>query len=127
MDLNQVTLGATDLNASIEFYKTLGLRLIVHSADHYARFELPSGNATFSLHKVDADRTNTGSGLVYFEVPDVDAEVARLEAQGIAFDTQPKDQRWLWREAYLTDPAGNRLCLYHAGPSRRYPPWRINN
>ena len=25
----------------------------------------------------------------------------------------------------LTDPAGNRLCLYQAGEYRRYPPWRL--
>jgi hydroxymethylpyrimidine/phosphomethylpyrimidine kinase len=35
------------------------------------------------------------------------------------------DQRWLWREAYLRDPAGNVLCIYHAGTNRRFPPWRI--
>ncbi|MCJ9428300.1 VOC family protein [Kordiimonas marina] len=127
MDLNQVTLGATDLDASIAFYRTLGLRLIVHSNDHYARFELPNGKATFSLHKVEGDSTNTGTGLVYFEVPDVDAEVKRLEAEGIRFEAQPTDQRWLWREAYLRDPAGNRLCLYHAGENRRYPPWRLKD
>ncbi|MFC4348762.1 VOC family protein [Kordiimonas lipolytica] len=126
MDLNQVTLGAIDLDASISFYKTLGLRLIVFSENHYARFELPSGNATLSLHKVEGPSTNTGSGLIYFEVPDVDAEVTRLETAGIAFDAQPVDQRWLWREAYLSDPSGNRLCLYHAGVNRRYPPWRVS-
>jgi hydroxymethylpyrimidine/phosphomethylpyrimidine kinase len=34
-------------------------------------------------------------------------------------------QRWLWREAWLRDPAGNSICLYHAGDNRRFPPWRI--
>jgi hypothetical protein len=31
----------------------------------------------------------------------------------------------LWREAYLHDPDGNVLCLYHAGNNRRFPPGRI--
>ncbi|NVJ98705.1 MAG: VOC family protein [Alphaproteobacteria bacterium] len=127
MDMNQVTVGATNLEDSIAFYQTLGLRMIVHSNDHYARFELPSGNATFSLHKVEGDTTNSGTALVYFEVPDVDAEVARLEDAGLVFDAGPKDQRWAWREAYLRDPAGNRLCLYTAGVNRRYPPWRLKD
>jgi hydroxymethylpyrimidine/phosphomethylpyrimidine kinase len=35
------------------------------------------------------------------------------------------DQRWLWREAWLKDPAGNEICIYHAGENRRLPPWRI--
>ena len=28
-------------------------------------------------------------------------------------------------EARLTDPAGNALCLYQAGETRRFPPWRL--
>lgn len=127
MDLNQVTVGTTDLDTSIAFYKTLGLRLIVHSKDHYARFELPSGNATFSLHAVEGPETSLGSGLVYFEVPDIDQTHADLTAKGIVFDQPPTDQRWLWREARLLDPAGNRLCLYTAGGNRRYPPWRLKD
>jgi hypothetical protein len=31
----------------------------------------------------------------------------------------------LWREAYLHDPDGNVVCLYHAGENRRNPPWRM--
>ena len=41
------------------------------------------------------------------------------------FDSGPEDQTWLWREAWLRDPDGNRLCLYHAGNNRRFPPWRV--
>ncbi len=49
MRLNQVTAAARDLEVSIAFYSLLGLRLIVKNP-HYARFELPEGEATFSLH-----------------------------------------------------------------------------
>ena len=48
MNLNQVTAPALDMAASIAFYETLGLTLIVRT-DHYARFECPDGDATFSL------------------------------------------------------------------------------
>ena len=67
-----------------------------------------------------------GAATIYFEVPDVDAAVAAIRARGLDFDGDPVDQRWLWREAYLTDPANNRICIYHAGENRRNPPWRIN-
>jgi hydroxymethylpyrimidine/phosphomethylpyrimidine kinase len=50
----------------------------------------------------------------------------RLMAGGIAFESPPADQKWLWREAYLRDPDGNLLCLYFAGDNRRYPPWRLD-
>lgn len=123
MRLNQVTVSARDLDASIAFYAALGLRLIVRSAD-YARFELPDGEATFSLHLDPAMRGDSAT-LVYFENDDLDGLVARLKAKGVPFEADPTDQRWLWREAYLRDPAGNRICLFSAGTNRRYPPWRL--
>ncbi len=123
MRLNQVMVSARDLDASIGFYQTLGLRLIVRSPD-YARFECPDGEATFSLH-LDAGALGVSETLIYFEDDDLDGLVARLKAKGIAFEADPVDQRWLWREAYLRDPAGNRVCLFHAGRNRRYPPWRL--
>lgn len=124
MDLNQVTVPCVDYDASVSFYKTLGLRQIVDSPPRYARFETPLGS-TFSIHHVEDPVTNHGI-VVYFEVEDVDAEVAGLRNRGIHVDADPVDQRWLWREAYLDDPAGNRICLYHAGEYRRHPPWRID-
>ena len=56
---------------------------------------------------------------------DVDATVDELLHQGLVFDAEPVDQPWLWREAHLRDPAGNCLCIYHAGENRRNPPWRM--
>jgi len=124
MRLNQVTVPALALNRSIAFYQTLGLKLIVKSA-HYARFEVGDGSGTFSLHvTTDADGAANGPH-VYFECDDLDARVAELKTKGIVFDNDPTDQSWLWREAWLTDPAGVKLCLYHAGPMRRFPPWRL--
>jgi hypothetical protein len=51
--------------------------------------------------------------------------VEELKGRGIVFTQDPTDQRWLWREARLSDPAGNVICLYRAGENRRNPPWRI--
>ena len=44
---------------------------------------------------------------------------------GLPFESEPHDQPWLWREAHLQDPAGNQICLFHAGGNRRDPPWRL--
>jgi catechol 2,3-dioxygenase-like lactoylglutathione lyase family enzyme len=124
MRLNQVTVPALDLERSIAFYRTLGLKLIVKSP-HYARFEVGDGTDTFSLQLTnDASRAANGPH-VYFECDDLDDRVADLKAKGIVFDSDPTDQSWLWRETWLTDPAGVKLCLYHAGEMRRFPPWRI--
>lgn len=127
MRLNQITAPASDLDASIAFYQLLGLRLIVQSPN-YARFELPKGEATFSLHLVEGPIPRENAPHAYFELSDVglDTQVARLKAAGVAFEREPVAQSWLWREAWLRDPAGNAICLYHAGENRRFPPWRVD-
>ena len=121
MLINQVTVVCTDYDASVSFYHKLGLTQIVDSPPRYARFETPGGS-TLSIHKGGAGDANT---VIYFEVDDVDTTVAALQEQGLEFESEPVDQPWLWREAYLRDPAGNRLCIYRAGENRRYPPWRL--
>jgi hydroxymethylpyrimidine/phosphomethylpyrimidine kinase len=121
MDLNQVTVPCNSYDQSVEFYSKLGLRQITDNPPRYARFESRSGT-TFSIHEGMAAATDI---VIYFEVDDVDAEVRRLEAEGMKFQSEPIDQDWLWREARLLDPAGNKICIYHAGENRRFPPWRI--
>ena len=124
MDFNQVTLDVTDLERSAAFYERLGLRRIVWSPPRYARFECPSGASTLSLHAA-ANVVATGASI-YFEVDNVDDAVARLTKAGLVFDAPPTDQTWRWREAWLADPDGRKICIYHAGPDRRFPPWRID-
>lgn len=115
--LNQFLLRHDNYAAARDFYRALGITQIVDSPSNgYARFEA-AGGATFSIHP--------DPPAVCFECDDLDAEVARLEALGIVFETPPTDQRWGWREAWTRDPSGNPVLLYHAGENRRFPPWRI--
>jgi predicted enzyme related to lactoylglutathione lyase len=123
MNLNQVTVAATDVARAIDFYAALGLKLIVKNLPSYARFECPDGESTFSVHQVE--RMTPSQTVVYFECDDVDAKFAALQRAGVAFTAPPVDQPWRWREAYLADPDGNTLCLFHAGADRRHPPWRL--
>ncbi len=120
--LNQITLPASDYAASVAFYKQMGLTLIVDSPDNgYARFEAANG-VTFSIHVGDGA---AGGSTTYLESGALDAWVAYLARRGVRFEQMPQDESWGWREARLSDPAGNRLCLYQAGEYRRYPPWRV--
>lgn len=130
MRLNQVTVSARDLGASIAFYQRLGLRLIVRS-ERYARFACPDAEgdaspATFSLH-LDPDAHGVTQTVVYFEDERLDATVDRLTREGVSFEHAPVDQPWLWREARLLDPSGNLVCLYRAGEMRLDPPWRLRD
>lgn len=124
MDLNQITIPSLDLTKSIPFYEKLGLKLIVESLPHYARFKCPNGNSTFSIHQVD--ELPKGDGIyVYFECENLDEQVEKIKRKGIIFDQEPTDQSWLWREARLKDIDGNQVILFYAGENRLNPPWRI--
>jgi catechol 2,3-dioxygenase-like lactoylglutathione lyase family enzyme len=124
MNLNQVTVPALDVAASVAFYSRLGLELIV-SAPHYARFRCPDGEASFSVHRVDAVSPHP-QAVIYFEVDGLDERVGQLQRAGLVFTQEPRDEPWLWREARLADPSGNVICLYRAGANRLDPPWRIS-
>jgi catechol 2,3-dioxygenase-like lactoylglutathione lyase family enzyme len=51
MNLNQVTVPSTDVARSIDFYRRLGLISIVEDVPHYARFDCPNGDPTFSVER----------------------------------------------------------------------------
>lgn len=124
MNLNQITVPSLDLTKSIPFYEKLGLKLIVKSLPHYARFECPDGTSTFSIHQVES--LPKGDGIyVYFECENLDEHVQKLIAEGIQFEELPNNKRWLWREARLKDLDGNQLILFYGGANRLNPPWRL--
>lgn len=123
MDLNQATLEVANFDRSLAFYRKLGFKPIVLSEGRYARFELPSGASTLSIHH--AENPVIGNMMLYLEVDDVDRCYQDLMEAGIEFELAPTDQPWLWREARFDDPTGNKWCLFHAGLNRRFPPWRI--
>ena len=120
--LNQVTVSVTDLERSFEFYKRFGLLPIVKSP-HYARFIVPGNEATFSLHIADTVNSTT---VIYFETSNIDQTVESLKKDGFQFAVEPTDQEWLWREAYIYDPDGNKICIYYAGTVRLSPDWRLH-
>jgi methylmalonyl-CoA/ethylmalonyl-CoA epimerase len=116
--LQQVALTATNLDASVEFYRDLlGLRFI-------ARLD-PPGLAFFSLGggvRLLLSATASQASL-YFQVDDVDATVKELRGRGVQFLQQQAQmvqrdeagnfgrkgiEEWM---AFFRDPAGNLLAL----------------
>ncbi|TYA97869.1 VOC family protein [Seonamhaeicola marinus] len=125
MDLNQVTIPSVDVAKATEFYKTLGLHLIVDALPRYVRFECPDGNSTFSIHKVN--ELPKGEGItIYFEDDNLDELVEKLQKKGIVFSQLPEDKSFLWREAHLFDLDNNKIILFYGGKNRKNPPWRVN-
>ena len=125
MNLNQVTIYSNKTVETVEFFEKLGLLRIVDSLPRYARLECPDGASTLSVNEFP-EHTPINNIVLYFECENLDAEVERLKELGLEFDEDPSDRSWLWRQAYLRDPNGNKICLFYAGENRLNPPWRIN-
>lgn len=125
MNLNQVTISSLDVAKSTEFYKTLGLKLIVDALPRYMRLECPDGNSTFSISKVE-ELPKGNKITLYFEVDNLSKTVATLKEKGITFNTEIIEQPWLWTDVHLNDPDGHELIIFNAGDNRKNPPWRIN-
>lgn len=122
MNLNQVTLPVHDMEKSSRFYRNLGFTQIVDTP-HYARFECPEGDSTFSL-SLENSKILCGT-VIYFEHEQLDDLCMKLKDKGFIFDQEPTDQNYLWREAVLHDLSGNKIKLYWAGENRINPPWRL--
>jgi catechol 2,3-dioxygenase-like lactoylglutathione lyase family enzyme len=125
MNLNQVTISSLDVTKSTEFYKTLGLKLIVDALPRYVRFECSDGESTFSIHSVDV-LPDGNKITLYFEVDNLSKTVSELKEKGVTFNSEIAEQPWLWTDVNLNDPDGHNIIIYHAGKNRKNPPWRIN-
>jgi catechol 2,3-dioxygenase-like lactoylglutathione lyase family enzyme len=124
MRFNHVTLIVSDFERSKAFYTTLGLVQIVDAPPRYARFRFPDGDATLSI-EVTGETPQTATAQLFFECAELDDTVASLKAKGIAFQQDPTDMDYLWREARLRDPDGHNIRLFYAGNYRLNPPWKI--
>ncbi|MCO1335867.1 VOC family protein [Microbulbifer sp. OS29] len=122
MDLNQITLPIKNMKEATAFYLKLGFTQIVDTP-HYARFECPDAGSTFSLSLEEEDFSN--GAIIYFEHKKLDEWVQALKDKGIRFIQEPQERKYLWKEAVLSDPSGNKIKLYWAGENRLNPPWRV--
>ena len=122
MELNQITLPVKDMDDAVNFYLKLGFTQIVDTP-HYSRFSCPEGNSTFSLSLESKEFKN--SSVIYFEHEELDELCAELTQKGFQFEQLPTEQRYLWKEAILIDPSGNKIKLYWAGENRLNPPWKV--
>ena len=132
MHLNQVTVSIEDYNASVAFYRALGLKLIVDSPPRYGRFECPVDEdhpqpSTFSISTDYGPPPPSDKPVCYFETEKLDEIVRALSDQGYEVKSQPEDKSYGWREADVKDPSGNVIRLFWAGKNRRFPDWRVKD
>ena len=126
MNLKQITIYSDKPVETAEFFQLLGPKIIVNSLPRYARLECPDAESTLSINEYGSANLSLRNNIVlYFECENLDADVEHLKSLGLEFDEAPSDRTWLWREAYLKDPNGNKICLFYAGQNRKYPSRRV--
>jgi catechol 2,3-dioxygenase-like lactoylglutathione lyase family enzyme len=121
---NHAMIYTRDVAESLKFYQgLLGLELLEEfrheSRPVYARLRSPDSDTTIALHLLGrGEELHTGGIRLYFEAADLDGFCARLEAAGAKFTQPPKTMPWGWKHAYLNDPDGHEVSVYHAGALR---------
>ena len=110
---SRVLLYPADFERSVRFYtETLGLRVY----REYGTGGRVTGMVLFLgggfLELASGRRPPEQRGvLLWLQVPDVDAEHARLTGAGVDVAEAPSDMPWGLREMELHDPDGTRLRL----------------
>jgi lactoylglutathione lyase len=133
-----VRLIVADFDGCFRFYRdTLGLEVTWGenddgSARGYASFRLPDGGS-LSINDqaivapvVGFDTRERGEAVkdraaLIFEVEDVNAETERLQALGVAFETEPTAYPGFGiRAAHLRDPDGNLIEINELLPAEEW-------
>jgi catechol 2,3-dioxygenase-like lactoylglutathione lyase family enzyme len=127
--MNAIDLAVSDLNASITFYRLLGLEfeIDVHTPEH-AQCDLPNGLHMMLDTENLRGKTTAGwspcSGgpraffAFEFSTPGaVDAKYGELTQAGYRGLQEPWDAFWGMRYATVADPDGNGVDLYATLPA----------
>lgn len=139
--LNQLDLVVRDVDATVAFYRRLGLEIPddsiwrTASGAHHVDLTLPNGfhlhfdsiALTRSFHRGFGELPGTGTtNVVGFSLPSrdaVDERYADLVAAGYAGRQPPYDAFWGARYAIVEDPDGNHVGLMSPiDPARRRGP-----
>jgi predicted enzyme related to lactoylglutathione lyase len=109
--LGLLVIFSKDIERSVAFYESLGLRFERHShppcGDHYASL---GGDCVFEICRV-RDGEQPMSPLTFgFHVSGMDRAVEEAVANGGMLKRKPHSTEW-GRTATVTDPDGNRVLL----------------
>lgn len=117
MQLVEIALFSDDVPALAQFYERLLGSPPAHRGEGIAVFRL--GPVQILIHRRYAPGPDElpPENHVAFDVPDLDAAVARLSAAGVTVEHPPRDYDW-GRSAYLRDPDGGLIELQAAAGDR---------
>jgi predicted lactoylglutathione lyase len=115
MKLGMVITMHSDLEKSVEFYKSLGLKLNFHMKDKWAEFSL--GEIKFGLCPTEQKYDNIRTGVVLEVEEDLMKLYEELKASGVTFVNEPQVAPHGVMVGFK-DPCGNVLDLYQATPEK---------
>jgi predicted enzyme related to lactoylglutathione lyase len=125
MKLAYARIVTDDVPRLSHFYETL-LGVAPNGNERYAVFATLGGQLaisskhTMDLHGAGAAQAAANRSMVPdFEVPDADAEFARVRGLGVEVVMEPRNQPWGNRSSMFRDPDGNLLNIY--SPIRSTP------
>ncbi len=113
-NLGQVALSVRDVERSVAFYRdSLGLRFLFAPAPSLAFLMI--GDVRLMLSAPEGELAPGGSTVLYLRVADIDAEHARLAANGVTFIDAPHlvarmPDHELWM-CFFRDPDEHLLAL----------------
>ncbi|MCL7455295.1 MAG: VOC family protein [Anaerolineae bacterium] len=111
-------MASTDIPATVKFYQELlGWPIVRDEEMDYTMTAFERGETGVGFSPIDEEQDVTpGSVLVYVDVPDVDATIARAKELGapiIVDKTEIPTVGWM---AIFGDPGGNRIGVMQSMP-----------
>jgi uncharacterized glyoxalase superfamily protein PhnB len=120
VNFNHALIHVKILDRALHFYRDLlGFKEIDQIPGDYARLRSRNSQSTLALHlSRSPDVAPPGGVWLYLEVRKLDQLYRKLQSAGVRFSQKPQFMPWGWRQAFLKDPDGHKLCLYWAGVKR---------
>lgn len=106
--IDTVFVWVSDLEASVEWYRRLG----IEAGPRHGSWQVISvdGESRFGLHQGERQPGGSTAGVA-FRVSDLDAEMARLAADGITPTDREVTDTGMARFTTYLDPDGNEIQL----------------
>lgn len=120
VNFNHALIYVKALDPALYFYRDLlGFKEIETIPGEYSRLRSRNSGSTLALHISELPENLAPGGVwLYLEVKNLDRLYLRMRAAGVRFSQKPELMPWGWRQAFLKDPDGHKLCLYSAGVKR---------
>ena len=108
----------TDIKRARAFYEgVLGLKPTMESAGGlWVEYDVGTGTLGIGCYG-DAWKPSPDGTCIAFEADDLDAEVSRLKAKGVALAMEIMDTP-VCRFAIICDPDGNKILIHKRKPGR---------